>query len=1015
MKKLSKILHSLLAIGASLAVLAVASCSMIDTIEEKEQKTPTVRTDGKVALRIAVENDARTATPTGVSRDSFSTYTLYATKSGEDTEILGTWDADTENGISAYEAMNDAEITVETGTYTFELVGEEVGGATYKATIADKEITASTELSFTLSLSALSLNGIGNLNITVIYEDLNDVISGVTAELYKTDDGKTYSSDGYRINSRKTLTRYSVTGENKKFKYQYTLTDIPAGIYIAVFTYKDSKGNKLGEWPELVWITSGRTSTASSNRSVNQYKITYEPNGGTIASGNIQWYDPIAPKTILAVPEKGKLTFAGWFTSADEGQTLSDTETTSWTALTHAENIILYAKWNAVVSFESNDDETSAASGTMEDMVVGEGEKISALTKNAFVRSGYTFNNWNTEPDGTGTAYEDEDFYPDGKNLVLYAQWLPVSSDSVILTFKANGGSVVDTIVLDNGSTLAEDKIPVSEKTGYNFTSWNTSEDAGKTLSETAFTFENISESTILYAKWTPKVYKIIYNIDEDDVLPDDSATTHTYDADTVLPEPTSEAEAKAEFKFVGWCTDKKLTTDPTDTLKAFAYTDEINLYAKWVRVVYHVIYSASSDGVGSATSALLYPSSVLEKITAEGIGTFDYTIVVHGSISDTVGISDSNLPAGKAKSLLIRGAAGDSSDRFYFADYNAVVLSISTTVPVTLQDILIRNTSSYTALNAIEIDNSKAQVTLGKGAFVKNNRGGYSGGGRNIAGGIAVLNGTLIINDGAEISNNTTSKIGGGVYIAENATCIMNGGIISGNTSSGSQGGGVYNSGTFIMNGGEISSNQSSGNSNDVMYGGGGVWNFGEFTMNGGKIIGNTASKVGGGVLNKGTFTMTAGEISGNTSNWSSYDGGGGGVFNNSTFTMTGGTISGNSSAYGGAVYNVRERTFNIGGSAYIPLDEDGKNVIHCFSGSAITVCSPLAAETGDENWNTPIATIKPYAYSEGAQTLLAGEGVTLSKEVGKFAITPQTSGENTTDWLIDEEGKLKKKEATE
>jgi uncharacterized repeat protein (TIGR02543 family) len=46
-----------------------------------------------------------------------------------------------------------------------------------------------------------------------------------------------------------------------------------------------------------------------------------------------------------------------------------------------------------------------------------------ALTLNAFTRSGYSFSGWNTAADGSGTAYADEVTYPFTQSATLYAQW----------------------------------------------------------------------------------------------------------------------------------------------------------------------------------------------------------------------------------------------------------------------------------------------------------------------------------------------------------------------------------------------------------------------------------------------------------------------------------------------------------------------------------------------------------------------------------------------------------------
>jgi len=47
-----------------------------------------------------------------------------------------------------------------------------------------------------------------------------------------------------------------------------------------------------------------------------------------------------------------------------------------------------------------------------------------ALTANAFTRSGYTFDGWNTAADGSGTPYADAaEFSMSGEGEQLYAMW----------------------------------------------------------------------------------------------------------------------------------------------------------------------------------------------------------------------------------------------------------------------------------------------------------------------------------------------------------------------------------------------------------------------------------------------------------------------------------------------------------------------------------------------------------------------------------------------------------------
>jgi hypothetical protein len=106
-----------------------------------------------------------------------------------------------------------------------------------------------------------------------------------------------------------------------------------------------------------------------------------------------------------------------------------------------------------------------------------------------------------------------------------------------------------------------------------------------------------------------------------------------------------------------------------------------------------------------------------------------------------------------------------------------------------------------------------------------------------------------------------------------------------------------VAASGTFTMEGGEISGNSASSSGGGVYVGYDGT-----FTMEGGEISGNSASassssSYGGGVyVTTGTFTMEEGEISGNSASASSSSSYGGGVYVTTgiSFTKTGGTIYG-------------------------------------------------------------------------------------------------------------------------
>ncbi len=71
------------------------------------------------------------------------------------------------------------------------------------------------------------------------------------------------------------------------------------------------------------------------------------------------------------------------------------------------------------IVFDAND----GAGTATKSMEARQGKEVT-LDKNEFTRTNYSFVEWNTKPDGTGTSYADEDsFTAPEEDLTLYAQW----------------------------------------------------------------------------------------------------------------------------------------------------------------------------------------------------------------------------------------------------------------------------------------------------------------------------------------------------------------------------------------------------------------------------------------------------------------------------------------------------------------------------------------------------------------------------------------------------------------
>ena len=82
---------------------------------------------------------------------------------------------------------------------------------------------------------------------------------------------------------------------------------------------------------------------------------------------------------------------------------------------------------STVVTFDKNASDATGTTGTNNTQTIS-ANTWAALTTNGFTRSGYAFNSWNTEPDGSGTTYANTAQYyakvgTETNNVTLYAIW----------------------------------------------------------------------------------------------------------------------------------------------------------------------------------------------------------------------------------------------------------------------------------------------------------------------------------------------------------------------------------------------------------------------------------------------------------------------------------------------------------------------------------------------------------------------------------------------------------------
>lgn len=139
-------------------------------------------------------------------------------------------------------------------------------------------------------------------------------------------------------------------------------------------------------------------------------------------------------------------------------------------------------------------DGNSADGGSMSDMVLLRPNQEYSLPANLFTKKGYDFKGWNTQADGSGTAYEDKASVSQasvgGSGTTLYAQWEIETehSNTEIRGAKdatcTEEGYTGDTYCLDCGTLVAEgEAIPKKEHswdTAYTVDKEPTLEEAGQ-------------------------------------------------------------------------------------------------------------------------------------------------------------------------------------------------------------------------------------------------------------------------------------------------------------------------------------------------------------------------------------------------------------------------------------------------------------------------------------------------------------------------------------------------------
>ncbi|HEX7654246.1 MAG TPA: InlB B-repeat-containing protein, partial [Verrucomicrobiae bacterium] len=239
--------------------------------------------------------------------------------------------------------------------------------------------------------------------------------------------------------------------------------------------------------------------------------VTYNGNSSTSGSVPTDSGSPYAVGSAVTVlGNTGTLartgyTFAGWNTAAN-GSGTSYTPGNSFTILS---NTTLYAQWPPNATYAVTYDGNGSTGGTPPSDANSpyvSGATVTVLNNpGGLVKSGYSFANWNTAANGSGSSYTAGNSFTITSNTTFYAQWTAspnISVSSGTLTFSpvaVNGTSASLTYTIA-GANLTSD-LTITAPAGFQI---STNSGAGFGNSLTLVKTNGTVAATTIYVQFQP-------------------------------------------------------------------------------------------------------------------------------------------------------------------------------------------------------------------------------------------------------------------------------------------------------------------------------------------------------------------------------------------------------------------------------------------------------------------------------------------------------------------------------